>query len=570
LPSQCVISAIPPAGVPVAAAAVTLLGLVFPHLAGLRADRIGCGPGGLEISARAVAAGAACRACGAWSSRVHSGYARQVEDSPVAGRPVVIRLAVRRFFCGNPDCPRLTFAEQVEGLTARYRRRSVPLLGSLARIGLALAGRAGTRLAAVLGIAVHRTTLLRLVMAMPDPEVSAAPEVLGVDDFALRKGHVYGTVLVSIATGKTVDVLADREAGTLEEWLRAHPGAKVICRDRGGAYAEGARAGAPDAIQVADRWHLWHNLAGYAEKTVAAHRGCLTGTAPRTGDAAARPGPRPPRAEPPPDGLLDSRGRERRVVARTRERHAAVHELLAAGRTLGEARAATGMSRSGLRRYARAATADELLAGATGRETILDPYKPYLKQRWNEGITSTAVLHAELRARGYHGSAATLRGYLRPLRQLPPPAPAPAPAGPAPGTAPLPDLPKTRKITRWLLTRPATLDPAEQEQLDAILARCPHLNDLAGHIRAFAEMMTSRTGQDLPGWLEAAEASGQPQLRSFTAGIRRDLRAVTSGLTLPWSSGPVEGNVNRIKMIKRQMYGRASFALLRKRVLLAS
>jgi len=536
--------------------------LLFPHLRGLYVEQIQPDGSGVVMQARSRAAGAACPACGAWSSRVHSGYVRTVADGPAGQRPVVIRLAVRRFLCRNPACEAVTFAEQVDGLTGRYLRRSLPLLGLLAQVGLALAGRAGARLAATLGAAAHRTTVLRLVAALPEPGISAAPQILGVDDFALRRGQVYGTVLVDITAGKAIEMLPDREAGTLETWLKAHPGAQVICRDRAGNYAEGARDGAPDAIQVADRWHLWHNLAGHAGKTVVAHRACLKEETPEPGDAGGMPPGHEPAGEQPappaePDGLRDVCGRERRLVTRTRERHTAIWELLAAGHSLSAISRALGLDRQTVQRFAREPDVTKLLVKATSRDSKLDPFKPWINQRWNDGITDAAALHAGLQAQGWKGSVQAVRRYVRPFRQLaaaPPPAPA---------------IPKARQITRWLLSRPASLDPGEHAQLAGIRARCPHLDALAAHVTSFAEMMTNRTGeQELSGWLAAVEADDQPCLHSFATGIRRDLDAVTAGLTLPYSSGTVEGNVNRIKMLKRQMYGRAGFALLRKRVIL--
>jgi transposase len=521
---------------------------LFPHLRGLQVDGVEGTAEAVVIFARSGAAGAACPSCGTWSSRVHSRYGRRLADGAAGGRPVVICLTVRRLVCPNPGCAAVTFAEQVEGLSGRYLRRSLPLLDLLAQIGQELAGRAGSRLAGALGIAVHPATLLRLVAALPEPEIGTAPQVLGVDDFALRKGRVYGTVLVDMGTGNAIDLLPDREAATFTAWLAAHPGAAVICRDRAGAYAEGARDGAPDAIQVADRWHLWHNLAEYAEKTVVAHRGCLT-------RPARVPGPGTPPAE--PDGLRDVCGRDRALVARTRDRHAAVHGLLAAGHSQRAISRILSLSRQTVHRFAAAASADELLVKATSRESKLDSYKPYLRQRWNEGITTASVLHAELQAQGWRGSVQAVARYVRPFRAMPA-APPPAPA-----------VPKTRQITRWLLSRPDHLDDDERAQLADIQQRCPHLNALATHITSFAQIMTRRRGQqDLETWLANVDADDQPELHSFAAGIRRDLQAVTAGLTLPYSSGAVEGNVNRIKMIKRQMYGRASFALLRKRVIL--
>ena len=544
-----------------------LLAVLFPHLSGLRVHRVEDTGEAAVIWASCRTASACCPRCGQESSRVHGGYSRVVADGAAGGRPVLIVLGVRRFRCLNPSCPAATFAEQAEGVTERYRRRSVPLTGMLAGFGLELAGRAGARVAGLLGIAVHSSTILRLVAALPGPQVTAAPEVLGVDDFALRKGHVYGTVLVDIGTGKAIDLLPDREAATVEAWLTAHPGAKVICRDRAGAYAEAARDGAPAAIQVADRWHLWHNLAGYAEKTVTRHRACLKDQAADSSTPGAAQ-QEPPEEEIqagqaeagqqiPPDEPLDACGRERRLVTRTRERYAEIRGRLEACESLSAICRATGLDRKTVQRFARAGSVDELLVKAINRESKLDPFKPYICQRWNEGVTDAAVLHAELQERGWTGSGKTVRRYVAPFRQ----------AAAAPD--PVPAVPKTRQITRWLLSRPDHLQPEETAQLVVIKDHCPHISALAGHITSFAEMMTARTGDsDLEGWLAAVEADDQPDLRSFAAGIRNDQQAVANGLTLPYSSGKVEGTVNKIKTIKRQMYGRAGFGLLRKRVIL--
>ncbi len=545
-----------------------LLAVLFPHLAGLRVHRVEDAGDAVMVVASCRADSACCPRCGQESARVHGGYARMVTDGAAGGRPVLIVLQVRRFRCRNPECPAVTFAEQAVGLSERYRRRSVPLLGMLAGFGLELAGRAAARLAGTLGIAVHPSTVLRLVAAAPEPEITAAPEVLGVDDFALAKGQVYGTVLVDMRTGDVIDLLPDREAATLEAWLKAHPGASVICRDRAGNYAEGARAGAPDAIQVADRWHRCHTRPEYAEKTGAGHRGCLKDQ-PGGGDADGNDAPGTAGTlehEPPgqaagaqimPDGSLDACGRERRLVTRTRERYAEIRGRLDAGESLSAISRATGLDRKTVQRFARAGSPGELLGKATSRESKLDKFTPYLHQRWNEGVTDAAALHAELQQRGWTGSEQTVRRYVRPFRQAPA-APAPAPA-----------VPKTRQITRWLLTRPDHLQAGEQAQLDVIRARCPHIDALAGHVTAFAEMMTARTGsRDLERWLAAVEADDRSGLRSLAAGIRNDMQAVTNGLTLHWNSGKVEGTVNKIKMIKRQMYGRAGFGLLRKRVIL--
>jgi transposase len=522
------------------------LGILLPHLAGVVVEGVAAASGLLCVLARARADTAACPACGAVSGRVHSRYGRRLADAAVGGRRVVIRLAVRRFFCAVPGCERTTFAEQVEGLTSRYARRTPLAAGSLGAVAAALAGRGGSRLAAALGMTAGRTCMLRLLMALPAPEPGTV-RVLGVDDFAFRRGRIYGTILVDAETGRPVDLLRDREAGTLAAWLKAHPGTEVICRDRAGAYADGARKGAPGAVQVADRWHLYHNLAGHVEKTAARHRHCLQETS---------PGPQPPG---PAAGAAARQAGDSALAARTRQRYEQIQALRARGTAITAIMAQTGLARQTVRRFARAATVDELLSGAgAGRPSLLDDYQPYLHQRWDEGCTSARALHAELRQRGYTGSYGAVANYLLPLRR----AAAGPPAVPAP--------PAARDLARWILTSPATLGEEEKQELTRARQRCPHLDALAAHVTEFAKILAGRHGGRLDDWITAVEADDQPHLHSFTRGLRHDHDAVRNGLTLPWNSGTVEGNVNKLKTLKRQMYGRASFALLRKRVLLTT
>lgn len=242
-----------------------------------------------------------------------------------------------------------------------------------------------------------------------------------------------------------------------------------------------------------------------------------------------------------------------------RERYAAVHRLLGEGLGVRAIVAELGLAKGTVRRFVRATSVDELLTNdGTGRRTsLLEEFKPYLHQRWTTGCSNATLLFEEIKARGYRGRYQLVRDYLRPLRTD---VRIPEPASPAP---------KVRRIVGWIMSNPENMTGDDRRRLDEILTRSPELVALAGHVRSFATMMCDLRGDRLEEWMAAVDADGLPALRSFVVGLRRDQDAVTAGLTLPWNSGPVEGHVNRIKMIKRQMYGRANPDLLRKRILLA-
>ena len=532
------------------------LRLIFPHLGGLQVGKVEDGGDAVLIMARSRAAEAACHRCGASSARVHSRYLRRLHDLAAGGRAVMIDLEVRRFFCGNAACGLRTFAEQVPAVALRHQRRTPLLRSLLEAVALALAGRAGARLAVALGIAVSRVTLTRLIRALPDP-VTGQVTVLGVDDFAKRRGHSYATILIDMDTRRPVDVLEDRQSATLAQWLKDHPGVRVICRDRAGAYAEGSREGAPGAIQVADRFHLWQNLCDAVEKTVLSCRADLREPIPESGD----PEPAGLGSDVPAETTRPAAGQDTgngRLATRSRERHAAIHDLLAQGRNYTQVSEMLGLTRHTVRKFARAATAEQVITGPSPRSSRLDRFAPYLQQRWDQGCTDAAQLFAEIQAQGYSGSKRSARRYLQPLR-----AALTAPALPPPP-------PTVREVTRWITSHPDHLTDEEKARISQVKARSAQLSKAAGHVTAFAEMMTGRHGERLPGWITAVDLDDLPHLHSFTSGIRRDQAAVTNGLTLEHSSGAVEGNVCRIKALKRQMYGRASLDLLRKRILLSS
>ncbi|MGW1094080.1 transposase, partial [Streptomyces sp. NPDC002596] len=310
----------------------------------------------------------------------------------------------------------------------------------------------------------------------------------------------------------------------------------------------GATAGAPQAIQVADRWHLWHNLSEAAERAVAEHRRCLRALVPAT------PEPEPESApEEEPSGSPWPTGH--RFADRTRARHAAVHALLEAGHSLRSVQRQLGMAWHTVKRFADASKPEALFTGQwQNRPSVLDEFKPYLDDRWNEGFTNAWKLWEEIVPLGYKGSYQRVRAYLHKKRT----SPRPVTARP----------PSPRTVSGWVLSRPETLTESERLQLKTVRTQCPELDALTRHVRSFATMLTDRQGERLPEWLDAVRQDDLPSLHTLAAGIDRDLDAVIAGLTLPWSSGAVEGHVNRIKMLKRQMFGRAGFALLRKRVLL--
>jgi transposase len=515
------------------------------HLIGVFAD-----DHGITLAAAVGVDRARCPGCGIEAERVHSHYVRAPADLPWQGIAVRLRLQVRRFFCDNHACARRIFAERLPGVVAPHARRTERLAAWFSHVAFALGGEAGARLLRLLGVATSGDSLLRHIRGVGIKERSM-PRLLSVDDFALRRGRTYGTILVDLERERVVDLLPDRRADTFAAWLNEHPGVEVISRDRSGEYADGARRGAPGAVQVADRFHLLKNLGDAVERVLRRHATLLLRV----------PAPDRPRATSPP--LRPDRAVSReRTGAVVRQRFAAVEAAAAVGLSTAAIARALGLHRHTVQKYRALAAAPERRQRAGGAH-LLAPYEGYLLERWRQGDRNARRLWREIAAQGYPGGYRTVARFAAHLRTQ---ARAGAPL-PTPGLTP-------RHAAGLLRARAEALDPAERRASAQVRGLHPEIATAAALLDRFAALIRERgcPGQAnrLGCWMTDAHTAGVPELRSFVVKLRQDTEAVLAGLTLPYSQGQAEGRINQLKLIKRSMYGRAGFDLLRLRVLHAA
>jgi transposase len=544
----------------------------------LHVETLLLGDDGLTILAAAEDGVARCPLCGWRADRVHSRYVRTVADLPWAALAVRLQVRVRRFFCDNDACPRKIFAERLPGVARESAQRTDRQRDALTAIAFALGGEAGARLAAKLGMPVSPDTLLRLIRGAPESELPT-PAVLGVDDWAIHRGLTYGTILVDLERHRPVDLLPDRSSASLAAWLRTHPGVEVIARDRAGVYAEGARDGAPDAVQVADRWHLVDNLADALEDLFRSKGACLATAA---GALSAQATPNEEGGTPAPaasDGVYQGKRRHPRPqlararqdaaaeagVARRRERYEQARALHAKGATNAAIARTVGIGHRTVYRYLHQDPPQRKRRSDFGQRRVITPYEPYLLRRWAEGCRTATVLWREIRAQGFAYSLTNVQRFVAELRREGPP-----PTGKPRTALAKPHGPPPRQVAALVLRRPERRTDEERAYLAQLRATDATMTAATDLVADFLGLLRRREGERLPVWLDRAEASGIDDLARFARRLRGDLAAVQAGLTLRHSNGQTEGQVGRLKLVKRAGYGRAKVDLLRKRVLARS
>jgi transposase len=538
-----------------------LIDLLLPDVPGLTLDGFSTDDGVITLNMTSTCPTASCPLCGSASGREHSRYQRVPSDLPWSWLRIRLALQVRRFFCDNPACPRVIFVERLGSAIRAYARRTSRLNAQLCVLAQALGGQAGAAVVHKIGMPVSASTLLRLLKRMPEPE-RVTPRVLGVDDFALRKGQTYGTILVDLERHEPIDLLPDRTAATLATWLREHPGVAIISRDRASAYAEGATEGAPTAAQVADRFHLLTNLREALQKLLERQAQELRAAAAQVSaqPAPALPPQPTPAAEPPvalppePQPAAADQPLSHRQAL-----FAEVKALAAQGLSRRQIAARLHLHRNTVRRYIYA---QELPMHRPPKvHSEVQQHRAHLLQRWAAGCHNVMELWRELQGRGYAGSYSSVWRAL--AAQIRAEAASPGAEPPA-STA---QVLSPRQAAWLLVLDPEKLQPEEQAYRSALQAVSPLVDAAQGLAQRFVQMIRDRDAQALDGWLADATASPVTELQRLAASLRRDHAAVSAALKLPWSNGQTEGQVNRLKLIKRQMFGRAKLGLLRLRVL---
>jgi transposase len=496
-----------------------------------------------------------CPRCSTPSSAIHSLYRRQPQDLPSIGRPMRLVFTVRKFFCRYPNCCRKVFTERLPDFIEASSRLTKRLRTAVQEIGFATGGKGGERLSDKLAIPISEATVLCSLFLVPLPEVGKV-RVVGVDDWSWRRGKRFGSILVNLETHKIVDLLSDREAESVRQWLAAHPEVDVVSRDRGKTYIDGATCGAPQATQVADRWHILSNLGDAVEEFLIRTHIRLEGGKAPLGESQKQNNPLSSFSATP-----TSQRKSQARLLRKWKLYQRVQQLHASGMSLRKIGEELGVARNTVRKYFRQPPEPPLPTPRPLRASQLDPYEDYLLERWSQGERNAAQLYREISERGYRGATTIVRAYIGHLRTTT------ADGSPARSRKERAQALSPRAL-RWLLSRKRKdLDQKEQMRLDQLLNLSPEVQTTYALLQAFLSMVRERTHHDLPSWMEQAAKSGIPELKRFVTGIEQDYDAVHAALRLPWSQGITEGKVNKLKTLKRAVYGRAGVPLLRQRLL---
>ncbi|MFC1715568.1 ISL3 family transposase [Candidatus Poribacteria bacterium] len=575
-----------------------LTDVLFPAELQLRVDGVEMEKNTVNIMVASTNGRSACPHCQTISERIHSSYSRHPADLPLADYTVRLGMAVHRFFCDNGACEAKTFTERIPAFIQHYARRTDRLAIRQQSVAIEAGGAIGQRVLTILDMPVNSDTLIRFIRNAPEPDV-ATPRVVGVDEWSKRKGQSYGTILVDLEAHQPVDLLPDKSAESFAKWLREHPGVEVISRDRGVEYIKGATEGAPGAIQVADRWHLLTNLRDALKRLLESNRACLKAAAEKATDEKATDESQTDESRElkqaqvsdtdieshstSAENLVDKHTQKKQLEttqqltraeqekqarhAIRQERYEAVCQLHQQGVSIRGIARRLRRSRHTVRKYIEAETCP-MYPEDVKRGSKLAPYASYIQQRWDAGCHNASQIWRELRDLGFDGSRGLVACWVSSQRAKDPSS-FTAPPSPDSESTPNPEaVPWSPSRASWLLV--SEEDELKEEDKQA-LERMKQADEKVAEAydlgQRFAKMVRERQHESLLPWLEDVARSKIDALTGFANGIKQDLAAVTNALSLPWSNGQTEGQVNRLKLIKRQMYGRANFDLLRRRVL---